>query len=174
MKKTLASAVTLAFCISAGYGFAPNVRVVKHEKINSIWGKNTKSKHDISISAVPFDSIVDLYNQALESNPLETKLATGGILALAGDAIAQSQAEGDYDQKRAGAFICFDVLYRAVQCALFPQITTICDGHYLANVLPSVDTSILSTLEQTMGKKEEEMEYSEISRKKDFHLIPVI
>lgn len=91
-----------------------------------------------------------MYNQALMTNPLETKLATGGILALAGDYIAQLREQGDYDVKRAGSFVSFDMMYRAMQCALFPEIVRVCDGHFLGTILPGVDISILATLEQTM------------------------
>ena len=93
-----------------------------------------------------------MYNQALMTNPLETKLATGGILALAGDYIAQLREQGDYDVKRAGSFVSFDMMYRAMQCALFPEIVRVCDGHFLGTILPGVDISILATLEQTMSK----------------------
>lgn len=113
------------------------------------------NKRTTALHASPLDIASALYNQALLTNPLETKLATGGILALAGDAIAQSREDADYDVKRAGAFISFDIFYRAVQCALFPEIIRICDGHYLGSflsVMPlvEVDTDVLATLEQTM------------------------
>jgi hypothetical protein len=102
-----------------------------------------------------------IYNQALLTNPLETKLVTGGILALLGDYIAQrstntaDDGKVEYDVKRAGAFISFDIMYRAVQCALFPEITRICDGHFLGSIgllHNHVDLGILATLEQTMCK----------------------
>jgi protein Mpv17 len=91
-----------------------------------------------------------MYNQALMTNPLETKLATGGILAFAGDFIAQSRDDADYDVKRAGAIVSFDMMYRAMQCALFPEIVRVCDGHHLGSFLQGVDISVLATLEQTM------------------------
>mmetsp|Transcript_840 Transcript_840/g.1312 ORF Transcript_840/g.1312 Transcript_840/m.1312 type:complete len:281 (-) Transcript_840:31-873(-) len=114
---------------------------------------HTETKRKTALNAVPLDVVSTLYNQALLTNPLETKLATGGVLALAGDAIAQSREVGEYDTKRAGAFITFDILYRAFQCASFPEITRICDGHYLGSLLPGIDVSVLATVEQTMANQ---------------------
>ncbi len=136
-----------------------------------------RHRDNTSINAVPLDVVSTLYNQALLTNPLETKLATGAVLALAGDAIAQqsqaqSQAQSqpssrddddgeneykytyEYDIKRAGAFVSFDILYRAFQCASFPEITRVCDGHYLGTVLPGIDVNVLATMEQTMGESD--------------------
>lgn len=113
------------------------------------------------LSLSPLDIASTIYNQALLTNPLETKLVTGGILALLGDYIAQrstntaDDGKVEYDVKRAGAFISFDIMYRAVQCALFPEITRICDGHFLGSIgllHNHVDLGILATLEQTMCK----------------------
>lgn len=139
--------------LTASYFTSPNVMSVqRHSKVkNDVKGKNT------ALHASPFDIASAFYTQALLSNPLETKLLTGGILAMAGDAIAQSRDEGDYDVKRAGAFVSFDILYRALQCSLFPEIIQVCDGHYLASltsVIPAVEVNreILATMEQTMGK----------------------
>jgi len=106
-------------------------------------------RHETSLQAIPVDVVVTMYKQALLTDPLETKLITGGILAWCGDAIAQSRDDSDYDVKRAGALVSFDMCYRAVQCALFPEIVRVCDGHYLATILPGVDINILTTLEQT-------------------------
>jgi len=75
-------------------------------------------------------------------------------LALLGDAIAQSREENvPYDGKRAGAFVAFDISYRAAQTALFPIITEYCDGHLLGNVLSFVDERSLAVLEQTLANQ---------------------
>jgi protein Mpv17 len=112
-----------------------------------------------SLQAAPLDIMVSMYKDSLMDNPLETKLLTGGVLAFLGDAIAQSQA-AIYDKKRAAAFVTFDIVYRAVQCALFPSITTYCDGHYLASLLSTVsvpaefiDIHSLATMEQTFANQ---------------------
>jgi len=93
-----------------------------------------------------------MYKQSLFDYPVPTKMLTGGILAFVGDAVAQSR-EPEYDKKRAGAFVSFDLVYRAVQCSLFPTIVDICDGHFLAPVLPDIDVHFLGTLEQTFANQ---------------------
>lgn len=175
MKKLYSTTLAGALCISSIYSFTPNVNIDKHHtrttpfKSNNILiggtttattsiSKGIKTefgRQDTSLTAlpVPIDHVVDLYNQLLLSNPLETKLATGGILAMAGDAIAQSRDVGGYDTKRAGAFVCFDMLYRALQIAIFPEIVHTCDGHYLGTLLPNMDFSVLAIMEQTMANQ---------------------
>jgi len=96
--------------------------------------------------------MINMYKDSLLNNPLQTKLLTGGILAFFGDAIAQSR-EPEYDKKRAGAFLSFDLIYRAVQCSLFPIIVNTCDGHFLAPILPYLDVQILATVEQTFANQ---------------------
>jgi len=91
-----------------------------------------------------------LYRASLNANPLETKLATGAILAVGGDAIAQLRDPGDYDQRRALSFASFDVFYRAIQCYLFPIIVANFFGQHLGDIFPNVDTEYLGPIEQTM------------------------
>jgi protein Mpv17 len=104
------------------------------------------------LHAAPIEVMITMYKQSLLDNPLQTKLLTGGILAFIGDAVAQSR-EPEYDKKRAGAFVSFDLIYRAVQCSLFPHIVDICDGHSLATVLPDIDLHFLATIEQTFANQ---------------------
>eukprot|EP00557_Chaetoceros_sp_GSL56_P005784 CAMPEP_0176502642 /NCGR_PEP_ID=MMETSP0200_2-20121128/14867_1 /TAXON_ID=947934 /ORGANISM="Chaetoceros sp., Strain GSL56" /LENGTH=197 /DNA_ID=CAMNT_0017901737 /DNA_START=520 /DNA_END=1110 /DNA_ORIENTATION=- len=96
-----------------------------------------------------------MYKDSLMEHPLQTKMLTGGVLAFLGDAIAQSR-EPRYDEKRAAAFVSFDVVYRAVQCSLFPMIVETCDGNFLSSFLPestSVDIRTLATMEQTFANQ---------------------
>jgi len=111
------------------------------------------------LHAEPLDIMVSMYTNSLTDNPLETKLLTGGVLAFFGDAIAQS-GEEQYDKKRAAAFVCFDMVYRSVQCALFPYIIQTCDGHSLASWLSAlpvpdqiIDLHSLAALEQTCANQ---------------------
>mmetsp|Transcript_23562 Transcript_23562/g.34884 ORF Transcript_23562/g.34884 Transcript_23562/m.34884 type:complete len:281 (-) Transcript_23562:232-1074(-) len=104
------------------------------------------------LHAEPLEVIMTMYKQSLFDYPVPTKMLTGGILAFVGDAVAQSR-EPEYDKKRAGAFVSFDLVYRAVQCSLFPTIVDICDGHFLAPVLPDIDVHFLGTLEQTFANQ---------------------
>lgn len=109
-----------------------------------------------SLRAEPVEIMVSMYKDALIDNPFETKLVTGGVLAFCGDAIAQSR-EDEYDAPRAMAFVSFDMVYRALQIALFPEITRICNGNLLSSILSSVNLSTdihhLATLEQTFANQ---------------------
>ena len=153
MKKSSTLAITAVHCILSVNGFSNKfLQNYANSRRNALHIGLENIRRETSLSVAPFDEISTLYNQALLTNPLETKLVTGGVLASLGDYIAQKgEAEG-YDTKRAGAFVTFDVMYRALQCALFPEITRVCDGHFLGSFVPLVDLSILATLEQTMGK----------------------
>jgi len=80
--------------------------------------------------------IYSMYKQALSTDPLETKCATGAVLAIIGDAIAQSrEPDTEYDTKRASAFILFDMSYRALQHLAFPIITDHCHGQYILGAI---------------------------------------
>lgn len=72
------------------------------------------------------------YKHQLASAPLPTKMLTGATLAVAGDAIAQSQKpEEEYDVRRASSFAVFDMAYRALQHFSFPVIVQQCQGQLL-------------------------------------------
>jgi hypothetical protein len=100
-------------------------------------------------------SVVDRYRDSLIAHPLYTQMATGGVLAVAGDALAQKKAgEKTYDERRAVSFMAFDMAYRALQHVAFPLIVANCHGQYGGAVLKTVglscDTSILAAVEGTM------------------------
>mmetsp|Transcript_796 Transcript_796/g.1288 ORF Transcript_796/g.1288 Transcript_796/m.1288 type:complete len:314 (-) Transcript_796:87-1028(-) len=75
------------------------------------------------------------YKDQLATHPLITKMATGGTLAVCGDAIAQSKNDDEYDKRRALSFAGFDVVYRAVQHFAFPAIVHQFHGQYIASLL---------------------------------------
>ncbi len=106
-----------------------------------------------ALDATPFDFMVTMYKDTLLEFPVATNMATGGVLALLGDAIAQSQNK-EYDSIRATSLVSFDIVYRATQCALFPLIVDVCDGSHLASPLSLVtsdlDLHALATMEQTI------------------------
>lgn len=85
------------------------------------------------------NSVADIYatyKQTLVTNPLETKMATGAVLAILGDGIAQAkEADTNYDTKRASSFMLFDIAYRALQHYTFPIITHECHGQYLMGAI---------------------------------------
>jgi hypothetical protein len=95
-----------------------------------------------------FHHWLGVYTHSLAVHPLETKMATGGVLAVTGDAIAQtSQQLGQkdesgedalafaYDERRAASFMAFDMSYRALQHAAFPIIVQQCHGQLLGRLL---------------------------------------
>jgi hypothetical protein len=108
-----------------------------------------------SLQASPLDVMVTMYKDSLMDNPLETKLITGALLAFLGDAIAQTR-EAKYDELRAAALVTFDMVYRAVQIALFPLIVDSCDGHFLAHLFANISAEnvhYLATMEQTIANQ---------------------
>jgi len=96
------------------------------------------------------NALSSLYKASLETNPLQTKLVTGAILAVCGDAIAQLRDPGDYDLRRATSFASFDAIYRALQVYLFPIIVLQFHGQHLESIMPSIDLEVLGPIEQTM------------------------
>lgn len=94
------------------------------------------------------------YSAALVESPLETKVATAAVLAVAGDGLAQSREPGEYDVRRGLSFIAFDSAYRgAFQHYTFPLIIDACQGNVLRGATDALhiasDPALLSTLERT-------------------------
>lgn len=120
----------------------------------------------ITIAAQPSQDVNLLmkYKDLLATYPLQTKMATGGLLAVAGDAIAQSRdIEEKYDKRRALSFMCFDMCYRALQHGAFPIIVQQCQGQYIAGLvsalglssqlLPHLPVSYTAAMEQTLASQ---------------------
>jgi Mpv17 / PMP22 family len=135
----------------------------------------SNSHHPDQLVAVlkhQFDGVLHAYRSSLREHPLATKTATGGTLAVVGDAVAQrrqastaasssSNADDDdngdqastaaapssYDSRRAASFMAFDMAYRALQHYLFPLLVAHCHGQLLSQLLPHqfVDTGVVST-----------------------------
>ena len=92
------------------------------------------------------------YESALVLYPLETKVATAAVLAVAGDAIAQRRGGDKYDALRASSFVLFDAAYRGgFQHAAFPWIIEHCRGDFLGRLVSSsmVDPALLAAVECT-------------------------
>lgn len=87
------------------------------------------------VGAVLGGKVATTYTNLLAQHPLMTKMATGGVLATCGDAIAQSKVPDPYDRRRAASFMLFDMAYRAVQHASFPLIVHECQGQYFDGLL---------------------------------------
>lgn len=119
--------------------------VVNPATIQSIHDATTNMHHVFDHSTVIASSssqttnLLDLYTQTLRDHPLVTKMVTGGTLAVAGDAIAQSQAKDeDYSKRRALSFMSFDMCYRALQHFSFPVIVQQFQGQYIGGAIASV------------------------------------
>lgn len=107
--------------------------------------------------------MLKFYKHCLEEHPLVTKMVTGGILSLSGDAIAQirSRPKAAYNKRRAVSFMMFDMSYRAIQHTVFPIIISLCQGDLLtalivgsiAYELNTTTTNILAAVEQTLANQ---------------------
>ncbi|MGK3737404.1 MAG: hypothetical protein ACI8RD_008457 [Bacillariaceae sp.] len=103
---------------------------------------------------VTYTSLINVlfspYQNLLVSNPLQTKVATGAILAVVGDAVAQKvtqkgqQQQQNYsfatywDKRRALSFAVFDMCYRVFQHNMFPFIIRLGQGNVIKKVLPQI------------------------------------
>jgi hypothetical protein len=90
------------------------------------------------------------YQNSLVNNPLVTKIITGAVLAIAGDAVAQATSEeASYDRRRALSFAAFDACYRFFQHYMFPIIIGLGQGNVVKNLLPTFLTPAAAAIEQT-------------------------
>ncbi|KAG7367144.1 Mpv17 / PMP22 family protein [Nitzschia inconspicua] len=90
------------------------------------------------------------YKSLLLNNPLSTKVGTGAVLAVLGDALAQSLTNGGktYDKRRAASFAAFDACYRVFQHHMFPAVIALCQGNVLASlgIMPSIGAAMERTM----------------------------
>lgn len=80
-------------------------------------------------------SLLKDYRNALDAEPLKIKIITGCLLAIVGDAIAQSGQPEDYNKKRAAAFVAFDGVWRTVQQVTYGPIIQTCNGKFSTSLL---------------------------------------
>lgn len=94
--------------------------------------------------------VFNSYQSMLVNNPLSTKVGTGAVLAVLGDALAQSFTNGGapYDKRRAASFAVFDSFYRVFQHHMFPAVIALCQGNVLARLM--IAPSIGAAIERTM------------------------
>ena len=108
-------------------------------------------------------SLFQDYRNALDANPLRVKIITGCLLAIVGDAIAQSIQPEVYNTKRAAAFVAFDGVWRTVQQVTYGPIILYCNGKFSTDLLGSLpiasvqdqllkgeNTIVLGAIEQTL------------------------
>jgi hypothetical protein len=97
-----------------------------------------------------FQFLFNSYRTVLISNPLSTKVGTGAVLAVLGDALAQSLTNGGapYDKRRAASFAVFDSCYRVFQHNIFPAVIALCQGSFLGRfgVAPSIGAAVERTM----------------------------
>jgi hypothetical protein len=104
-----------------------------------------------------FSAVLSKYREALQAKPLQTKIMTGGLLAVVGDAIAQSR-EPTYNFKRAASFVAFDGCWRAVQVFTYTPLIQTCTGQFSVNLLhklpflqtQQIDPFLFGAMEQTL------------------------
>lgn len=95
-----------------------------------------------------FNVLYNPYQKSLAKNPLITKIITGAVLAIAGDAVAQATSNEAtlanfltnirYDKRRALSFAVFDSFYRCFQHNVFPIIMRLGQGNLIKNLLPKI------------------------------------
>jgi hypothetical protein len=124
---------------------ALGLSIVNPHTIQSISDVYTSVSHvvehstTVASSATHATNPLELYKQTLAAHPLPTKMITGGTLAVAGDAIAQSRSKDEeYDKRRASSFMAFDMCYRALQHVSFPVIVQQCQGQYIGGAIASI------------------------------------
>jgi len=88
------------------------------------------------------------YQNSLVNNPLVTKVFTGAVLAIVGDAVAQAtsneaalanqQTKIGYDKRRALSFAAFDSCYRVFQHNVFPWVIRSGQGNVIKRLLPKI------------------------------------
>ncbi|KAL3774209.1 hypothetical protein ACHAW5_008534 [Stephanodiscus triporus] len=115
----------------------------------------TTATADTTTTSLPnlLHMALSVYRQQLLVDPLKTKVLTGIILAILGDALAQSQQSKSnhepYNIQRALSFAAFDGCYRAVQQLTYPPMMKLCCGKFsialLVAVMGTTTTSIISS-----------------------------
>eukprot|EP00559_Dactyliosolen_fragilissimus_P003536 CAMPEP_0184862708 /NCGR_PEP_ID=MMETSP0580-20130426/7110_1 /TAXON_ID=1118495 /ORGANISM="Dactyliosolen fragilissimus" /LENGTH=233 /DNA_ID=CAMNT_0027360667 /DNA_START=306 /DNA_END=1007 /DNA_ORIENTATION=- len=86
-------------------------------------------------------------------------MATGAVVAVIGDALAQAGVKNDkYDLKRALSFATFDSVYRAAQHYMYPILFEIFKGQYLLSIAAILgftisDESMFATFEQALASQ---------------------
>lgn len=95
------------------------------------------SNGDTSVADIA-SSLLDDYRSALDAEPLKVKIITGCLLAIVGDAIAQSGQPEEYNKKRAAAFVMFDAVWRTVQQVTYGPIIQTCNGKFSTSLLGSL------------------------------------
>jgi len=105
--------------------------------VTSAVSNNVLASNDFAIGDTAA-SLWSEYRKALDAEPLKVKIITGCMLAILGDAIAQSRTPEEYNKKRAVAFVAFDGVWRTVQQVTYGPIIRTCNGQFTTGILGSL------------------------------------
>lgn len=170
---------SLCLCLASGFGgigalgslpVFPDTALgpfLDHSVAVALSASTSPSTPALSTAATAASEIFAAYKESLALHPLQTKMATGAVLAVAGDAIAQSRdPEEEYDTRRAASFMVFDMAYRALQHNAFPVIVELCRGQFFlgaVGLIPPLaklvsdatngDPSYFAAMEQTLASQ---------------------
>ena len=151
--KTPAAFISLAACFHLTNGFSLNefshfsILASSQTQLPAILDDAPSFLSSTALALRPqqaASALFDDYQSLLSAHPLPTKLVTGAILAITGDAVAQSRDKTSYSLSRGGSFAAFDVTYRAVQHYLFPAIVENFHGQYFLTAIGAVGLSQLA------------------------------
>ena len=131
-------AINIALCLTTCHSFGIVGPVDVHTPFvnDAITTASSFLEHynsqTIATATVAADfNLLSQYKQLLATNPLPTKMVTGGALAVVGDAIAQSRDEDkEYDVPRAVSFMSFDMCYRTTMPWTIPRWSNKCLGAF--------------------------------------------
>ena len=114
-----------------------SISSIQHATNNLLASSVVETDSATNIGNVASSLLAD-YRKALDADPLKVKIITGCLLAIVGDAIAQSNTPEDYNKKRAVAFVMFDGVWRTVQQVTYGPIIQTCNGKFSTTLFGSL------------------------------------
>jgi len=164
--KLVGSVSLLLACTATGFGLelgtafhhvSPTIFSPVLHHINANVASSSTLVSTVNNIGQASSDLLSQYKHSLATYPLQTKMITGGTLAVVGDAIAQSSAnnnnedEDAYDKLRALSFMVFDMSYRSPQHIAFPIIVQQCRGQYLGAIAASAFPPLAHSMTVSAG-----------------------